>query len=103
VPEGPLGLAGTIKGSTIFKKIEVNFYEATTTATGPAGPFTIKEIIAYRPKGKTVTRQLTDSRGFNYIQIGPVGGDLGGDYNIYYENGRSPTRAGRFASRTRFA
>jgi len=29
---------------------------------------------------------LFRSRGFTYLQIGTIGGDLGGDYNIYFES-----------------
>jgi hypothetical protein len=85
VPEGVLGPAGTIKGSIVYKRVDGPFFEAATTATGPAGPFTIKETIAYRKDGKTAARWMTDSRGFAYQQIASVGGDLGGYYNLYYE------------------
>ncbi|HYM21609.1 MAG TPA: hypothetical protein VEU08_00295 [Vicinamibacterales bacterium] len=85
VPEGVLGPSGTIKGSIVYKKVEGPFYEATTTATGPGGPLTIKESIAYRKDGKTAARYVTDSRGFAYQQLAPVGGDLGGYFNLYYE------------------
>ena len=85
VPEGVLGPSGTIKGTTTYKHVDGPFFDATTTATGPAGPFTIKETIAYRKEGKTVARWLNDSRGFSYQQVAPVGGDLGGYFNIYYE------------------
>ena len=86
VPEGVLGPAGTVKGSITYKQVEGPFFEANTTATGPAGPFTIKETIAYRKEGKTAARWLVDSRGFSYQQIAPVGGDLGGYFNLYYES-----------------
>jgi len=85
VPEGVLGPAGTVKGSTIYKHVDGPFFEATTTATGPSGALTIKEMIAYRKEGKTAARWVTDSRGFSYQQIAPVGGDLGGYFNLYYE------------------
>ena len=85
VPDGALGAAGTIKGSIVYKAIDGPFFEAATTATGPAGPFTIKETIAYRKEGKTAARWLTDSRGFVYQQVAAVGGDLGGYFNLYYE------------------
>ena len=84
-PDGVLGPAGTIKGSIVYKHIEGPFYEATTTATGPGGAFTVKETIAYRKEGKTAARWVTDSRGYSYQQIAPVGGDLGGYFNLYYE------------------
>jgi hypothetical protein len=86
VPEGVLGPSGTIKGSITYRRVDGPFFQADTTANGPGGAFTVTETIAYRREGKTVARWLTDSRGFSYQQIAPVGGDLGGYYNIYYES-----------------
>jgi hypothetical protein len=85
VPEGSLGASGTIKGTVVYKHVEGQFFEAITTAMAPAGPFTVKETIAYRPESKAAARWLTDSRGFSYMQIAPVGGDLGGYFNVYFE------------------
>jgi len=84
VPEGPLGPAGKITGTTVYKKIDETFYEAVTDATGIGAPFKITEHIAYHKDNKTTARQVADGRGFSYLQIGPVGGDLGGEYNIYF-------------------
>ena len=84
-PEGALGPAGTIKGSVVYKHVDGPFFEAVTTATGPGGPITIKESIAYRKEGKTAARWITDSRGYAYQQVASVGGDLGGYFNLYYE------------------
>jgi hypothetical protein len=85
VPEGPLGTSGVIKGSVVFRQIGGSFFEATTTATGPDGPISIKEMIAYRAEGRTAARWITDSRGYSYSQIASVGGDLGGFFNLYFE------------------
>jgi hypothetical protein len=85
VPDGPLGPAGRITGTTIYKHIDGRFYEANTEATGPGGAFKLRELIAYHQEGKALSRWVTDSRGFTYLQIGTIGGDLGGYYNIYYE------------------
>jgi hypothetical protein len=85
VPDGSLGPSGTIKGTVVYRQVDGPFFEATTTAAGPAGPFTVKETIAYRVEGKTAARWITDSRGFSYTQMAPVGGDLGGYFNLYYE------------------
>ena len=46
----------------------------------------MRELIAYHKENKVLARQVTDSRGFNYLQFGPVGGDLGGIYNIFYDS-----------------
>jgi hypothetical protein len=85
VPDGALGASGTIKGTTIYKHVDGPFFEASTTATAPAGPFSVKESIAYRLEGKTAARWITDTRGFSYTQIASVGGDLGGYFNFYFD------------------
>ena len=88
VPESPLGPAGTITGTTSYTATggDGKFYQARTEATGPAGKFTITERIAYQKESKTITRYVSNSRGFSYIQTAVVGGDLGGFYNMYFES-----------------
>lgn len=86
VPEGVLGPAGHITGTTIYKAVDGRFYEAMTDATGPGGAFTVRELIAYHKEQKALARQVADSRGFSFLQIGTIGGDLGGYYNIYFES-----------------
>jgi hypothetical protein len=86
IPEGVLGPAGTLEGTVEYRHVEGPFFEATTKGTGPGGPFTIHEQIAYRPDGRAATRVVTDSRGLEYMQTAGVGGDLGGYYNMYYES-----------------
>jgi hypothetical protein len=85
-PEGPLGPSGRITGTTIYKPVDGRFYEATTEASGPAGAFKLRELIAYHKEYKTLARQVADSRGFSFLQIGTIGGDLGGIYDIYLES-----------------
>jgi hypothetical protein len=86
IPESVLGQAGTITGTTTFTHLDGPFFQGVTEATGPSGAFTIKELIAYRAEGKTVTRWVTDSRGPSYLQMAAVGGDLGGVYNLYFDS-----------------
>jgi hypothetical protein len=86
MPDGVLGESGTVTGTTIYKVIEPGkTYQADTNAKGPGGAFTIREQITYQKEAKTLTRQVTDSRGMSYRQTGPIGGDLGGIYNILLE------------------
>ena len=87
VPESPLGPAGRIEGTTAYRKTGEGMFEAVTEATDPSGKkFTISEVITYQREQKTLSRQVTDSRGFKYSQKGTVGGDLGGIYTIYFES-----------------
>ena len=86
MPETPLGPAGPYSGTTTVSKVNETFYEALTEGEGPNGGFKIREVIAYHKDNKTLARHVTDSRGFSYLQFGPVGGDLGGIYNIHFES-----------------
>ena len=86
MPESALGPAGPYSGTTTVSKLDGRFYEAVSEGEGPAGPFKVREIIAYHKENKTLARTVTDSRGFSYFQFGPVGGDLGGIYNIHFES-----------------
>jgi hypothetical protein len=86
MPDGPLGAAGRLEGSTVYSALGDGQYQALTEATGPTGKVTIKELITYDREKKTIARTVTDSRGFSYTQTGTVGGDLGGSYNIYFES-----------------
>jgi len=86
MPESALGPAGPYSGTTVVSKLDGRFYEAVTEGEGPAGPFKIREVIGYHKENKTLAREVTDSRGFNYLMFGPVGGDLGGIYNIHFDS-----------------
>lgn len=87
VPDSPLGSSGTITGTEIVKPvIDGRFFESEYQGTGPDGPFSGRANMIYLRDYKTVIRQETDSRGFAVLKAGPVGGDLGGYYTIYYES-----------------
>jgi hypothetical protein len=87
MPEGPLGPSGPVTGKTVYKVIDAGrVYEADTDATGPGGAFTLHEVIAYQQDNKALSRYVTDSRGFSYLQLATIGGDLGGIYNIFYDS-----------------
>jgi hypothetical protein len=92
VPDSPLGPAATLTGTTTFTRIDDVSYEATTQATGPSAPFTMKDTFVYRKDNKALARHVVDSRGFSFTEVGTVGGDLGGYYTIYFDS--APFSAG---------
>jgi hypothetical protein len=85
-PDGPLGPAGRIEGTTLYTALGDDTFEALTEAVGPQGRFTVKETIRYQRQKKTLSRDVADSRGFTYTQNGTIGGDLGGFYTIYFDS-----------------
>jgi len=86
MPETVLGPAGDYTGTTTYTKVSDGSYAAVTNGQGPAGPFTVREAITYQRANKTLSRHITDSRGHHRTESGPVGGDLGGIYNLIYES-----------------
>ncbi len=86
MPDSPLGPAGPYSGTTTVSKKSDGVYEALTEGEGPNGAFTVRESITYDKQGKTMERKVTDSRGYSYTQAGPIGGDLGGIYNIHFDS-----------------
>ncbi len=86
MPEIPLGPAGPYSGTTTVTKVDGRFYEAITEGEGPSGNFKTRELIAFHKENKVLARHVTDSRGFSYMQFGPIGGDLGGIYNIHFDS-----------------
>jgi hypothetical protein len=86
VPDSALGPAGQVAGTTTFRKVDDKFYLSETDAKGPAGPIKIREHIAYNKEKESIVRQVTDSRGFSYLTMAPVGSDLGGIFYMYFES-----------------
>src|SRR6187431_2721244 len=63
VPEGPLGAAGSITGTTTYTAVGDNKFQAKTEAEGPDGKFTVTEQITYEKEQKRISRHVVDSRG----------------------------------------
>lgn len=81
-PEGPLGPADVESGTTVFAEKGPGTFEAVTQAENASGKYTVTEVFDYQREQKTLTRTVTDSRGFRYTQKGTVNGDLGGQFTI---------------------
>ena len=81
-PESPLGPADVLIGTTVFADLGGGRFEARTEASNSTGAFTIVEAIEYARPARTITRTVTDSRGFTFTQSGTVAGDLGGQFTI---------------------
>ncbi len=99
VPEGPLGPAGSITGSTTYTPLGGKFFQAKTEAEGPDGKFTVTEVLAYEKENKVLSRYVVDSRGFAFQETATVAADLGGFYNVLFES--APFTAGGHQVRIR--
>jgi hypothetical protein len=85
VPESPLGAAGTITAVETVRRVDACTYESTIQAKGPDRAFTVKSTMVYDPKAKYMVRLEHDSRGFQLLKAGRVGGDSGGYFTHYWE------------------
>ena len=92
VPESPLGPAGKLKGTETYKKLANGNYESEIEGDGPAGALKGRATTVYNEKDKLVTRTESGLFGVTQTKTGPIGGDLGGYYTIFWET--QPTKKG---------
>src|SRR5262245_2589875 len=86
VPESPLGPAGKYKGKETYKKSSSGpGYESLIEGDGPEGSFKGRATTIYNEKEKLVRRTETGLFGVPLEKTGPIGGDLGGYYTIFWE------------------
>ena len=86
VPESPLGPAGKFKGTETYKKAQNGAaYESEIVGEGPQGAFNGRATTTYDEKEKKVTRSESGLFGVSLTKVGPIGGDLGGYYTIFWE------------------
>ncbi len=85
-PDSVLGPGGEVSGTATFRKLSDGFYEARYEGKGESGTFTITETIAYHREQKMAFRHVVDSRGYTYTQMAEVGGNIGGDYRLFFQS-----------------
>jgi hypothetical protein len=85
-PDSVLGPGGEVSGTVTYRKVGDSFYEARYEGKSEAGTFTIAETIAYHREQKVAFRHVTDSRGYSYVQTAAVGGNIGGDYRLFFHS-----------------
>ena len=85
-PDSVLGPGGEVSGTITYRKLDEGFYEALSEGKSERGPFTIRETIAYHKEQKVAFRHVEDSRGYSYTQTAEVGGNIGGDYRLFFKS-----------------
>jgi hypothetical protein len=85
-PDSVLGPGGEMSGTATYRKIGEGFYEAVFEGKSDRGPFKITETIAYHREQKVAFRHVVDSRGYSYTQTADVGGNIGGDYRLFFKS-----------------
>jgi len=85
-PDSVLGAGGVSSGTVTYRKLDEGFYEAVTQGKAEAGAFKVIETIAYHRDQKIAFRHVVDSRGYSYTQMAEVGGNIGGDYRLFFKS-----------------
>ena len=85
VPESALGPGGQTSGTQTVLHLDGCLYEGMTQAEGSGGAFTIKSTILYDPSAHYMVVLERDSRGFEVLKTGRVGGDSGGFFTHHWE------------------
>jgi hypothetical protein len=85
LPESPLGAAGEFSGIETVRYAGNCAYESTIQAKLAGTAFTVKALQVYDRKARYMVRLEQDSRGFQLLKTGPVGGDSGGYFTHHWE------------------
>jgi hypothetical protein len=85
LPESPLGPAGEMTGVETVRHLDGCTYESTAQVKTPGGAYTIDSLIVYDRQAGYMVRRERDSRGFEVLKIGVVGGDAGGYFSHHWE------------------
>jgi hypothetical protein len=85
LPESPLGPAGEMTAVETVRYTGNCTYDSALQAKAPGGAYTVKSLVVYdRPAGYMV-RLEQDSRGFQVLKPGSVGGDAGGYFSHHWD------------------
>ena len=85
LPESPLGSAGDIAGTETIRYTNGCTYESVAQVKGASGAFTVRSLILYDREAGYMVRLEQDSRGFQVLKAGIIGGDAGGYFSHHWD------------------
>jgi hypothetical protein len=85
IPESALGPAGEMMGVETVRHVDSCIYESTTEIKAPGGTYKVDSLIVYDRQAGYMVRRERDSRGFELLKTGVVGGDPGGYFSHHWE------------------
>jgi hypothetical protein len=85
VPDSALGSAGDISGVDIVRHLRDCTYESTLQVKGGGLTYTVKSLVVFDRHAGYMVRSEQDSRGFQILKIGIVGGDAGGYFSHHWQ------------------
>jgi hypothetical protein len=85
VPESPLGPAGEMSGVDTVRHLRDCTYESTLQVKGLGPAFTVKSLIVFDRQAGYIVKLEQDSRGFQLLETGVIGGDAGGYFSHHWQ------------------
>ena len=85
LPDSPLGESGEFVGTETIRHLEGCTYESHTVATIEDVEVQISSRLIYDRRAGYLVRIEEDSRGFQLVKVGSVGGDPGGIFSHYWQ------------------
>ena len=85
VPDSPLGPAGDLSGVDVVRHVRDCTYESVLQVKGPGPAYTVKSQIVYDRHATYMVRSEQDSRGFQILKMGILGGDAGGYFTHHWQ------------------
>lgn len=86
VPESPLGPAGDMSGVDTVRHVRDCTYESTLQVKAPGPAYTVKSLVVFDRQAGYMMRLEQDSRGFQMLQAGVIGGDAGGYFSHHWQS-----------------
>lgn len=85
VPESPLGPAGEMTGVETVRHVDGCTYESTAEIKAPGAAYRVETLIVYDRQVGYLVRREKDSRGFELVKVGVLGGDPGGYFSHHWD------------------
>ena len=85
LPSSPLGEAGEFLGTENVRHVDGCTYESTLEATLDEQRVTVTSRLIYDRRSRYLIRIEDDSRGFEVIKLGSMGGDPGGYFSHHWQ------------------
>jgi len=85
LPDSPLGSAGDVSGVDIVKHRRDCTYESTLQMKASGSSYTVRSLIVFDRQAGYMVRSEQDSRGFQILKIGVIGGDAGGYFSHHWQ------------------
>ena len=85
LPDSPLAQSSEFVGTETVRHVEGCTYASTIEASTFDGDVTVESILVYDRRMKYMVRLEEDSRGFELLKVGRVGGDPGGYFSHHWE------------------